>query len=100
MRSELYFTKAAQATLDDLEKSPDKEKVLKQIKKTLGLMEVNLRHPSLNTHAYHSLSNPINPKEKVFEAYAQQNTPAAYRVFWVYGPGRGKITIVAVTPHP
>jgi len=38
--------------------------------------------------------------EKVFEAYAEQKTPAAYRVFWFYGPSRGKITIFAITPHP
>ena len=38
--------------------------------------------------------------EKVFEAYAQQRTPGAYRVFWYYGPERGMITIVAITPHP
>ena len=45
--------------------------------------------------------------EEVFEAYAQNKTPGAYRVFFIYGPheGEGKkrvaiITIVAVTPHP
>jgi hypothetical protein len=44
---------------------------------------------------------------KIFEAYAQNNTPGAYRVFWHYGPdARGvkgrisAITIVAITPHP
>ena len=100
MQFELGFTEEAQATLERMENSPAEAKVLKQVKKTLGLMETNLRHPSLRTHEYHSLANPIDPKEKVFEAYAQQNTPAAYRVFWVYGPGRGKITVIALTTHP
>ncbi len=61
-------------------------------------METNLRHRSLQTHQYQSLKGPNG--EKVFEAYAKQNTPGAYRVFWYYGPGRKEITIVAITPHP
>jgi hypothetical protein len=43
----------------------------------------------------------------VFEAYAQNQTPGAYRVFFMYGPDRveGKkrtavLTIIAITPHP
>jgi hypothetical protein len=45
--------------------------------------------------------------EKIFEAYAQNNTPGAYRIFWHYGPDEitskkraPVITIVAITPHP
>ena len=38
--------------------------------------------------------------EKVFEAYAGQDTPAAYRIFFFYGHHKGEIVIVAVTPHP
>ena len=38
--------------------------------------------------------------EQVFESYAEQDTPAAYRVFWHYGPGKGRITVVAITSHP
>ncbi len=26
--------------------------------------------------------------------------PAAYRVFFYYGPKRGEITVFAITPHP
>ena len=37
---------------------------------------------------------------KVFESYLENNTPAAGRVFWVYGPGRGDITIIGLEPHP
>lgn len=50
-------------------------------------IETNLRHPSLNTHEFRSLKGPNG--EKVFEAYAQQKTSGAYRVFWYYGPERG-----------
>lgn len=37
---------------------------------------------------------------KVFEVYVQQRAPAAYRIFWYYGPGGEKITIVAIQSHP
>lgn len=47
-------------------------------------METNLRHPSLNTHKYDTLNGPNG--EDVFESYAQNKTPGAYRVFWHYGP--------------
>jgi len=38
--------------------------------------------------------------KKVFEAYAEQGTPAAYRIFWYYGPKETHLTVVAITPHP
>ncbi len=95
---ELLFTPQADSNLNELESDPSKKRILKAVRKTLGLMETNLRHPSLQTHEYQSLKGPNG--EKVFEAYAQHNTPAAYRVFWYYGPGRKQITIVAITPHP
>ena len=70
---------------------------VKAIDKTLRFLS-NPRHPGLQTHEFASLKGPNG--EKVFEAYAQQNTPAAYRVFWHYGPGRNEITIIAFTAHP
>lgn len=98
MRFELLYTPTAAAQREELEKDPSHIRVWKAVRKTLGLMEANLRHPGLNTHKYHSLAGPRG--EEVFEAYAQQRTPAAYRVFWCYGPGQGRITIVAITSHP
>ena len=38
--------------------------------------------------------------EEVFESYAQNNTPAAHRLFWYYGPEKKEITVVTITPHP
>jgi hypothetical protein len=95
---ELIFTPQGDSDLLEIENDPAKRKVLQAVRKTLGFMETNLRHPSLNTHEYTSLKGPNG--EKVFEAYAQQKTPSAYRVFWYYGPDRGQLTIVAITPHP
>lgn len=69
----------------------------KKVLKTLGLMQINLRHPSLKTHKYESLLSP--EREEIFEAYVENKTPAAFRIFWYYGPGKSIITILAITPH-
>jgi hypothetical protein len=94
---ELIFTPQADSDLREIENDPSKKDILKAVRKTLGFMETNLRHPSLNTHEFSSLKGPIG--EKLFEAYVQQKTPVAYRIFWYYGPDRKQITIVAITPH-
>jgi hypothetical protein len=94
----LRFTENASEDLEQLHMDPSKKKVLKAVLKTLGLMETNLRHPSLNTHEYHSFKGPN--REKVFEAYAQQNTPCAYRIFWYYGPEKDMISILSIIAHP
>jgi hypothetical protein len=81
-------------------KSSRQEGLFKQVRKTIQLLGENPKHTGLHTHEYSALPNPFNPKEKVFEAYAQNNTPGAYRVFWCYGPDKKQITIIAITPHP
>jgi len=81
-------------------KSSRQEGLFKQVKKCIDLLLENPRHPGLNTHEFKSEPNPYSRDEKVFEAYAQQNTPAAYRVFWCYGPEQGQITIITITSHP
>lgn len=105
MNRELHFTPEALCNLEHLEHDPASRGTLNQVRKTLGLLETNLRHPSLATHRFHSLAGPNG--EEVFEAYAQNRTPGAYRVFFMYGPDRTEgsrriavLTIIAITPHP
>lgn len=98
MSFELEWTDEAKATYIRLKSDASQKKRYKAIQKTIRLVAENPRHPSLQTHQYFSLKGPNG--EKVFEAYAEQKTPAAYRVFWFYGPSRGKITIFAIVPHP
>ncbi len=105
MQRQLRFTDEADAQLTALAADPAKSGLNKQVLKTLGLLELNPRHPGLQTHEYTSLAGANG--ERVWEAYAQNNTPGAYRVFFHYGPdeGAGKkrvpvLTIVAITPHP
>ena len=105
MQRALRFSTNARETLAALEADAHAAGILKQVRKTLGLLEINLRHPSLNSHKFSSMQGASG--EEVFEAYAQNNTPGAYRVFWHYGPDEivnGKrvaiLTILAISPHP
>jgi hypothetical protein len=95
---ELMFTEEADNNLTALEDDKSLEKRLKAVRKTLAYLEKNPRHPSLNTHKYNSLIGKNG--EEVFEAYAENKTPAAYRIFWHYGIGKNVITIIAITAHP
>ena len=97
-RFTLTFTPTAGKQLETLERDKGLEKRLKAVRKTLGLMEINLYHPSLNAHEYKSLKGAQG--EKMFAAYAESKTPAAYRIFWHYVTQRGKIIVIAITPHP
>jgi hypothetical protein len=96
MNFSLEFTEIAAQTLLELETLDPKKH--RKVLKTLALMETNLRHPGLKTHKYNSLIGPN--EEEVFEAYVENKTPGAFRIFWYYGPGAGIITILAITPHP
>lgn len=98
MKYQILLTAEAEARLSALEKDPSLRAQCKAVKKALDFMEDNLRHPSLRTHRYYSLAGPHG--EEVFEAYAQQKRPSPYRIFWYYGPRRGKITVITIIPHP
>lgn len=95
----LRFTPAADAQLKALEADPSQVARLKAVRSALGKMEVNLRHPSLKTHEWKGEDCPHS--KKMFEAYAQNRTPGAFRIFWCYcGSSKDEITIIAITEHP
>lgn len=96
---DLQWTDDALEIYRSLERGPQAG-LFKQVHKTLTLLKQNPRHPGLETHTFHSLENPFKKDGKVFEAYAQNKTPGAYRIFWCYGPGSKDITILAITKHP
>lgn len=117
MSFEIFYTETAEKTFTELEtaaykafqtrfaagqksKSSKQEGLFKQLRKTIAFLSEDPRHPGLQTHEYSSILNPFNINEKVFEAYVQNKTPGAYRVFWCYGPEKKQITIIAITPHP
>lgn len=98
MKFKLQFTEEADDQLTLLEQNRAKKGVIKQVKKALGYMEINLKHPSLKTHKFDEIPSPFGGD--VFETYAQNKTPGAYRIFLVYGPLKGEITILTITSHP
>lgn len=75
-----------------------KKSVSKAVVKSLKYMRTNIRHPSLHTHKFNEMKGPNG--EEVFESYAQNKTPGAYRIFWIYGPGKSIITVLSITSHP
>jgi len=96
MSYQLLFTDQANDDLDWLEQNPNLKKRLKAVRKALGYLEINPRHPGLNTHKFSSLVGADG--EEVFEAYAENNTPAAYRIFWHDGPDK-KILLLLLLLH-
>ena len=98
MRFDLNITLTAKEALRQLKGDPSLTKRYKAVSKALKYLQENPKHPGLQTHLYYSIEGPGG--EKIFEAYAEQNTPAAYRIFFYYGPQKGEITIFAITSHP
>ena len=101
---ELRFSHEADGQLKKLKKDKGLAKRYKAVKKALiplraqVKLQQNPRHPSLQTHEFYSLKGPNG--EKVFDAYAEQKTPAAYRIFFHYGPEKRAISIISIIPHP
>ena len=95
---ELLCTGEAERTYRLLKDDPSRKRRYNSVKKGVKFLSRDPRHNSLQTHEYISLKGPNG--EKVFEAYAEHKTAAAYRIFWYYGPSDGVITIVAITSHP
>ena len=69
----------------------NERKEYRQIGKAMSLLANNPRHPSLNSHEIKILSNRY--KQKVFESYLNNKTPATGRIFWSYGPNKQDITM-------
>ncbi len=72
--------------------------LLKKLTKVLNFLQNNPQYPGLRTHEIKKLSKRYGIK--VWQSYLENNTPAAGRLFWVYGPDRKDITIIGIEPHP
>ena len=95
---DIFWTDRSKADFTRIKSDASLKKRYKAVKKTIELLASNPRHNSLQTHEFSSRKGPNG--EKVYVSYAEQNTPAAYRVFWYYGPDQDQITVVAITKHP
>ncbi len=76
----------------------EEKQLFKKLKKTLGHLRNNPRHPGHETHDIEALSKRYG--FKVWQSYLENRKPAAGRLFWAYGPERKDITILGVEPHP
>jgi hypothetical protein len=95
---DLYWVDKARETYYSLKADASREKRYKAVKKAIRQLAKDPRYPGLQSHEFIGLEGPNG--EKVFESYAENDTPGAYRVFWYYGPGKGTITIFLIVPHP
>jgi hypothetical protein len=71
LRFELRFTPRAEKDLRELEFDQDKKDLikLKKVRKCLGLLQQNPRHPGLKSHDYESLEGPNG--EHIWESYVE-----------------------------
>jgi hypothetical protein len=97
----LRFSKQASETLDLLKGDPSQEVQRKKVLRALGRLEQNPRHPGLHSHHYESF--PADRDVKVWDSYVENRTPAAWRIYWQYGPDEPDqrvITVLHIGPHP
>ena len=93
----IKYTKEAVNNLKKLKKQGEFQK-LRKIKTAIDKLSENPRHPGLHTHKNESFMTYDD--EEIFQSYAENHTPAAYRIFWYYGPEKDYITVIAITQHP
>ena len=86
-------------TVITLATSPQNRARLKKIRKAQMLLEqVGPQQSGLNTHQIRNRFGPHG--ERVFQSYIENKTPAAWRLWWMYGPDEDQITLLDVGPHP
>ncbi len=86
-------TKFEAGTLDG-----DERRLFKKLQKNVLQLAQNPGHPGLASHEISDLTRRYGTK--VWQSYLENRKPAAGRMFWVYGPARGVITIIGLEPHP
>jgi hypothetical protein len=72
--------------------------LFKKWTKSIDRLREDPFYPGPRTHEISDLTRRFG--RKVFQSYLENNTPGAGRMFWVYGPGEGEITVVGLEPHP
>lgn len=86
----------AKAQYDELQKR-DRRK-WRKVNKALRLLADNPKHPSLAAHRYAGEFGPSG--EPIWTAYVENNTPAAWRLFYCYpAHEKGVIWIASIERH-
>lgn len=78
--------------------SADEQATLYQVSRAMDHLRNDPRHPGLQSHEIAALTRRYG--QKVFQSYVENATPGARRLFWVYGPAEGEITVIGLEPHP
>lgn len=98
MNFNIVYTPKVRDEMHELQEDHGMNHHLKEVNKALQFLAHDPRHPGLHTHKYNDMEGANG--EEVFEAYAENNSPGAYRIFWHYGPGRAVITVIDIHHHP
>ena len=78
--------------------SKDEGLFYKKFGKAMALLANNPKHPGLHSHEIDVLTKRYGTK--VWQSYLENKTSSAGRLFWVYGPEAGDITVIGIEPHP
>jgi hypothetical protein len=92
----LEFTKSASTALDALKRDPSKAAAAKAVQRALAKLEQNPSHPGLHVKARKGETCPHG--KTLYQAYAQNKAPGAYRIYFCYAPLR-TLLIVTITSH-
>lgn len=95
----LLYTPEAKSVLLALQHGPhaDKGKLHKTRKALRLLAGEGPSYRGFQTHRYQSVPGPGG--KPLWESYIENQTPSAWRMWWIYGPGEADITIVTFGPH-
>jgi hypothetical protein len=103
---QLRFGPRAAASLKSLrDGGPAVAGKLKKVGKALALLQQDPHYPGLHSHQYQRF--PGHETSKVWDSYVENRSPAAWRVYWMYGPDEKTedgdplqvITVLAIRPH-
>jgi hypothetical protein len=78
--------------------SEEEETLRKKWGKAMAHLQMDPFYPGLRSHEIDDLSRRYGVK--VFQSYLENSNPRAMRMYWVYGPKPGMITVIVLEPHP
>lgn len=93
---QLKYSVEASKVLDDLEKPKYQAKKKKVERALRALRDIGPRHPPLNSHKLKGITGPW--KRDLWDSYVENGTPAAWRIYWVFG-NDDDLFIVYIGPH-
>lgn len=89
----------AKRQLTNLAQDQGLAKRYKAVVKALKRLSENPRHPALHSHQWQG--DPCPHNRPMWEAYAENRTSGAYRIFFCYCPvGQKTIHIIHIVTHP